>query len=111
MSEKTNAITPDLRKISALFDIRADFVHGIPYGSGHINDTYCASFDQAGLRLVRYILQRINTNVLPDAGATDGKHRAGDPPLAGAADRGGASRSPQADTQVYPGAQWQALCD
>lgn len=63
MSEKTNAVTPDLRKISALFDIRADFVHGIPYGSGHINDTYCASFDQAGLRLVRYILQRINTNV------------------------------------------------
>jgi hypothetical protein len=63
MSEKTNAVTPDLRKISALFDIRADFVHRIPYGSGHINDTYCASFDQAGLRRVRYILQRINTNV------------------------------------------------
>ena len=63
MSEKTNAEPPDLRKISALFDIRADFVHGIPYGSGHINDTYCASFDQAGLRPARYILQRINTNV------------------------------------------------
>lgn len=45
-----------------LFDMRSDFVHGESYGSGHINDTYCASYDQAGLRL-RYILQRINTNV------------------------------------------------
>lgn len=54
---------PNLREIAALFDIRADFVHGFPYGSGHINDTYCASFDQAGLTPIRYILQRINTNV------------------------------------------------
>jgi hypothetical protein len=54
---------PNLREISALFDIRADFVDGIPYGLGHINDTYCASFDQAGLLRVRFILQRINTNV------------------------------------------------
>ncbi len=52
----------DLAYISSLFDMRADFVHAFPYGSGHINDTYCAWFDQAGLR-VRYILQRINHNV------------------------------------------------
>ncbi len=63
MSENSHAATPDLREISDLFDIRADFVGGMPYGSGHINDTYCASFDQAGLRPIRYILQRINTNV------------------------------------------------
>lgn len=55
--------TPDLRQIASLFEMRADFVHGIPYGSGHINDTYCASFDQAGLLRIRYIFQRINTNV------------------------------------------------
>jgi Ser/Thr protein kinase RdoA (MazF antagonist) len=54
--------TPDLREISTLFDLRSDFVHGESYGSGHINDTYCATYDQAGTRL-RYILQRINTNV------------------------------------------------
>ena len=63
MSEETRAADPDLREISALFDIRADFIDGMPYGSGHINDTYCASFDQAGMRPIRYILQRINTNV------------------------------------------------
>jgi len=56
------AVAPNLREIADLFDIRADFVHGIPYGSGHINDTYCGFFDQAGMRL-RYILQRLNTNV------------------------------------------------
>ncbi len=52
----------NLRQIARLFDFRADFVHAHPYGSGHINDTYCAWFDQAGLRL-RYIVQRINDNV------------------------------------------------
>jgi hypothetical protein len=63
MSEKTSAAAPDLRGVSGLFDIRADYIGGMPYGSGHINDTYCAGFDQAGLRPIRYILQRINTNV------------------------------------------------
>ncbi len=48
MSSTTS--TPDLREISALFEMSADFVHALPYGSGHINDTYCARFDQAGDR-------------------------------------------------------------
>ncbi|MBT9449669.1 aminoglycoside phosphotransferase family protein [Akkermansia glycaniphila] len=52
----------DLRQISNMFDLRADFVHGYSYGSGHINDTYCVWVDQAGLR-VRYILQRLAQNV------------------------------------------------
>jgi aminoglycoside phosphotransferase (APT) family kinase protein len=33
-----------------------------PYGSGHINDTWCAVFDQGGVP-VRHILQRINTHI------------------------------------------------
>ena len=33
-----------------------------PYGSGHINDTYRVTFNQAGMP-VRYVLQRINHNV------------------------------------------------
>jgi len=59
----TPSVLPNLREISDLFDMRADFVDAIPYGSGHINDTYCANFDQAGLTGIRYIFQRINTNV------------------------------------------------
>jgi len=55
----------DLKAISRLFDMRADFVHAHPYGSGHINDTYCAWYDQAGQRL-RYIHQRINHQVFKD---------------------------------------------
>lgn len=55
----------DLRAISRLFEMRADFVEAQAFGSGHINDTYCARYDQAG-RSVRYIHQRINHNVFKD---------------------------------------------
>ncbi|WP_435894484.1 phosphotransferase enzyme family protein [Oceaniferula spumae] len=50
----------NLAEVAGLFDMRADFVNGHPYGSGHINDTYCAYYDQAGQR-VRYIHQRLST--------------------------------------------------
>lgn len=59
---------PDLREISTYFDIRADFVSGMPYGSGHINDTYCVTSNQAGLMGVRYIFQRINTRIFKNPG-------------------------------------------
>lgn len=52
----------DIKSIARLFDMRADFVHAHPYGSGHINDTYCAWYDAAGQR-IRYIHQRINHHV------------------------------------------------
>jgi len=50
----------DIAAIAQLFDMRADFVSAAPYGSGHINDTYCAYYDQAGQR-IRYIHQRLST--------------------------------------------------
>ena len=49
----------DMRAIARAFEICGEFVSAEPYGSGHINDTYCVVFDQAGAR-VRYIFQRIN---------------------------------------------------
>ena len=55
----------DIRAISSLFQIHADFVDAEPFGDGHINDTYCARYMQAGTR-VRYIHQRINHNVFKD---------------------------------------------
>ena len=55
----------DLRSVAARFDIRGDFREAAPYGSGHINDTYAAVFDQAGSPM-RYIVQRINDNVFKD---------------------------------------------
>ncbi len=49
----------DLSQICGNFQIYGDFVSGIPYGSGHINDTFLVTYNQAG-EPVRYILQRIN---------------------------------------------------
>lgn len=47
------------------FQFNGEFLGAAPYGSGHINDTYCLRFDQAGAP-VRYILQRINTAIFKD---------------------------------------------
>lgn len=52
----------DVRAVTRHFQIHGDFLGAEPYGSGHINDTYCARFDQGG-QPVRYILQRINHNI------------------------------------------------
>ena len=52
----------DIRAIASRFDMRADFIQARAYGSGHINDTYHALFDQAG-QPVRFIVQRINHHV------------------------------------------------
>jgi phosphotransferase family enzyme len=55
----------DIRTIARQFQLYGQFISGAPYGTGHINDTYCLVFDQAGTQ-VRYILQRINHNVFKD---------------------------------------------
>jgi aminoglycoside phosphotransferase (APT) family kinase protein len=60
MSAPTTAY--NLREVAAQFDIRGDFVYAEPYGSGHINDTFCAVYDQGACR-VRYIIQRVNHNI------------------------------------------------
>lgn len=53
---------PDLAAIARAFPLWGRFAGGIRYGSGHINDTFAVTFDQAGTQ-VRYILQRINARV------------------------------------------------
>jgi aminoglycoside phosphotransferase (APT) family kinase protein len=45
-----------------------DFVSSAPYGSGHINDTYCAVYDQGGAPL-RYIHQRVNHRIFKNTAA------------------------------------------
>ena len=52
----------DIRAIAANFDILGDYVSAKPYGSGHINDTFAAMYNQGGGRM-RYILQRVNTSI------------------------------------------------
>ena len=51
-----------IKEVTSHFDIWGDFLWCERYGSGHINDTYLAVFNQAGHQ-IRYIVQRINTNI------------------------------------------------
>ena len=55
----------DIRSIAGAFRILGDFSDARPHGTGHINDTYAAVFDQGGTA-VRYVFQRINHNVFKD---------------------------------------------
>jgi hypothetical protein len=48
--------------VTRQFEISGEYLGATPYGSGHINDTYCVVFHQAGVP-VRFILQRINHNI------------------------------------------------
>ena len=55
----------NLSSIACNFQILGEFSEAAPYGSGHINDTYCVVFNQGGMA-VRYIFQRINHLIFKD---------------------------------------------
>jgi len=50
------------------FQIPGNCISAVPYGSGHINDTFVATYEHAGQH-VRYIHQKLNTNVFPNPAA------------------------------------------
>ena len=52
----------DIRSIARKFDIFGEFQGAEPYGSGHINDTYRATYYQGGTTL-HYLHQRINHDI------------------------------------------------
>jgi Ser/Thr protein kinase RdoA (MazF antagonist) len=52
----------DVERIAREFEVSGEFAAATPYGGGHINDTYCVVFDEAG-GPVRRILQRINHKI------------------------------------------------
>ncbi len=51
-----------LEYITTQFAIDGEFYGAEPWGNGHINDTYCATYRHGGT-LSRYIHQRVNLNV------------------------------------------------
>jgi hypothetical protein len=55
----------NLRQISEQFQIFGEFIDAEPFGNGHINDSYVATYDQGGAR-IRYLHQRINHLVFKD---------------------------------------------
>jgi aminoglycoside phosphotransferase (APT) family kinase protein len=52
----------DLREIVSRFQLQGQLLDVMPYGTGHINDTYASRF-QKTRGVARYIHQRINQNV------------------------------------------------
>jgi aminoglycoside phosphotransferase (APT) family kinase protein len=58
----------DVRAVSGQFQIAGEFVSATPYGSGHINDTFCAVYRHAG-GTARYVHQQINHHVFRDPAA------------------------------------------
>ena len=52
----------DIAAIARRFQIDGQFFGAKPFGSGHINDSYCATFHHAG-EPMRYMLQRINQSI------------------------------------------------
>ena len=62
MSSLPSRSQEEIREICAGFAIYGDFLVAVPFGSGHINDTYQVTYDQGGVRL-HYTLQRINHSV------------------------------------------------
>jgi hypothetical protein len=55
----------DLASIFRHFDTRADYVTGLPYGTGHINDTFRVTASQGGHR-VFFTMQHVNTRIFKD---------------------------------------------
>lgn len=55
----------EVRHVARQFPLAGTLLSAERYGSGHINDTVCVAFDQAGVP-VRYIFQRINDLIFKD---------------------------------------------
>ena len=51
-----------IREVLTDFQIPGIMTEGVPYGSGHINDTFRLTFSDNG-KTTRYILQRMNKNI------------------------------------------------
>ena len=55
----------DIATIGRLFNIAGELQGAVPYGSGHINDTYLVTYQQ-GNRTTQFVHQRINHHVFRD---------------------------------------------
>lgn len=55
----------DIQTIGREFEVFGEYLDAVPFGAGHINDTYAARYDQGGQE-IRYIHQRINHTVFPN---------------------------------------------
>jgi aminoglycoside phosphotransferase (APT) family kinase protein len=68
MSISTLPALSEFGELVRRFAIYGEVVAAVPYGSGHINDTFAVTVSQAGTA-VRYIFQRINHRIFTDVPA------------------------------------------
>lgn len=52
-------------KVAKEFSFEGTLIDAVPYGNGHINDTYALTYEKDGAKK-RYILQKMNKSVFPD---------------------------------------------
>ncbi len=57
----------DLADVARRFRVNGTFLTARSHGSGHINHSYCVSFEEGGL-INRYLLQHLNTDIFKDPG-------------------------------------------
>lgn len=57
--------TKKIEEVIEEFDFAGELTECIPYGNGHINDTYRLTF-RVGEKVKRYILQRMNKSIFTD---------------------------------------------
>jgi len=106
MSHPSSLPTVELARVAGAFQLHGRFVEGAPYGSGHINDTFVISMNQAG-RTVRYLFQRINHRIFKDVPALmENIQRVTDHAARGAEKGGGDSRSVLTLVRARDGAAW-----
>lgn len=68
MADRPLVSPEELLSAASAYSLLGELRSWGPHGSGHINDTLCVVFDQAG-NDVRYIFQRINHQVFPEVDA------------------------------------------
>ena len=68
MSTRSLPSLPEFILLGHAFALLGDVVVAVPYGSGHINDTFAVTVSQAGAP-VRYIFQRINHTIFKNVPA------------------------------------------
>ncbi|MCK4958334.1 MAG: aminoglycoside phosphotransferase family protein [Planctomycetes bacterium] len=54
-----------IASVAGHFDISGNFLHARQFGSGHINETFLAVYDEAGSE-ASYVIQRINHSIFKD---------------------------------------------
>ena len=55
-----------LQRMANKMRVKGKFLEGVPFGSGHINDTYRLTFEEADGTIRHYTFQGINSNVFPN---------------------------------------------